>query len=112
MEIRFAQSARKHRIGKARVVYVVGNYSYEVLESEETNKIQYLWIATDDRGLELEIIGVVVDQYVLITHVMPTSLRRKEKQWRLKVKRKIVVGPDVDLDTEVVLLPDGTRLTE
>jgi 4-aminobutyrate aminotransferase-like enzyme len=28
-----------------------------------------------------------------------------------KVKRKIVVGPDVDLNTEVVLLPDGTRLT-
>jgi hypothetical protein len=28
-----------------------------------------------------------------------------------KVKRKIKVGPDVDLDSEVVLLPDGTRLT-
>jgi len=28
-----------------------------------------------------------------------------------KVKRKIKVGPDVDLDSEVVVLPDGTRLT-
>ena len=28
-----------------------------------------------------------------------------------KMKRKIKVGPDVDLDSEVVLLPDGTRLT-
>jgi hypothetical protein len=28
-----------------------------------------------------------------------------------KVKRKIVVGPNVDLDAEIVLLPDGTRLT-
>lgn len=28
-----------------------------------------------------------------------------------KVKRKVVVGPDVDLDSEVILLPDGTRLT-
>ena len=28
-----------------------------------------------------------------------------------KVKHKITVGPDVDLDSEVVLLPDGTRLT-
>ena len=27
------------------------------------------------------------------------------------MKRKITVGPDVDLDSEVVLLPDGTRLT-
>ena len=28
-----------------------------------------------------------------------------------KVKSKYVVGPDVDLDSEVVFLPDGTRLT-
>ena len=28
-----------------------------------------------------------------------------------KVKRKYIVGPDVDLDFEVVFLPDGTRLT-
>ena len=28
-----------------------------------------------------------------------------------KVKTKYVLGPDVDLDTEIVLLPDGTRLT-
>ena len=29
----------------------------------------------------------------------------------IKIKRKIKVGPDVDLDSVVVLLPDGTRLT-
>jgi hypothetical protein len=29
----------------------------------------------------------------------------------IKIKRKIKVGPDVDLNSEVVLLPDGTRLT-
>ena len=29
----------------------------------------------------------------------------------IKVKPKYVVGPDVDLDSEVVLLSDGTRLT-
>ena len=28
-----------------------------------------------------------------------------------KVKRKYIVGPDVDLYFEVVFLPDGTRLT-
>jgi predicted HicB family RNase H-like nuclease len=28
-----------------------------------------------------------------------------------KMKRKIKVGPDVDLDYDVVLLPDGVRLT-
>ena len=29
----------------------------------------------------------------------------------IKMRRKIKVGPDVDIDSEVVLLPDGTRLT-
>jgi hypothetical protein len=29
----------------------------------------------------------------------------------IKVKPKYVFGPDVDLDSDVVLLPDGTRLT-
>ena len=29
----------------------------------------------------------------------------------IKVKPKYVFGPDVDLDSEVVLLPDGIRLT-
>ena len=28
-----------------------------------------------------------------------------------KMKRKIKVGPDVDLDSDLVLLPDGVRLT-
>jgi len=28
-----------------------------------------------------------------------------------KMKRKIKVGPDVDLDSDVVLLPNGVRLT-
>jgi len=27
------------------------------------------------------------------------------------MKRKIKVGPDVDLDSDIVLLPDGVRLT-
>lgn len=84
MHIKFTQAARKHRIGKARVAYVVENYEYQVLESDDEKKIQYIWVAEDDRGIELEIIGVVLESYVLITHVMPTSFRRRKKQWRIK----------------------------
>ncbi len=84
MHIKFTQAARKHRIGKARVTYVIENYEYQVLESDDEKKIQYVWVAEDDRGIELEIIGVVLESYVLITHVMPTSFRRRKKQWRIK----------------------------
>ena len=81
MEIRFAQSARKHRIGKARVNFVMENSSYTVISSPDSEKIQWVWIAKDDRGLELEIVAVVLEQYLLVTHVMPTSLRRRKKNW-------------------------------
>ena len=84
MEIRFAQSARKHRIGKARVNYVMENYSYTVISSQDGKKVQWVWIAQDDRGLELEIVAVVLDRYLLVTHVMPTSLRRRQKDWQQK----------------------------
>ena len=79
MEIRYAQSARKHRIGKARVNFVMDNNSYTVISSQEGEKVQWVWIAKDDRGLELEIVAVVLEQYLLITHVMPISLRRRKK---------------------------------
>jgi hypothetical protein len=36
---------------------------------------------------------------------------KKEKEMARRVKPKYVVGPDVDLDREVVLLKSGERLT-
>lgn len=84
MEIRFAQSARKHRIGKARVNYVMENNSHIVISSQDGGKVQWVWIAKDDRGLELEIVAVVLEFYLLVTHVMPTSLRRRQKNWQQK----------------------------
>jgi hypothetical protein len=57
------------------------NNSYTVISSQDSEKIQRVWIAKDDRGLELEIVAVVLEQYLLITHVMPTSLRRRKKNW-------------------------------
>ena len=42
---------------------------------------EYCWVGDDDRGLELEIIGVIVEidgePTMLIIHAMPTALRRK-----------------------------------
>lgn len=51
------------------------------LPSTRNSFPQYVWVALDDRELELEIIGLVLEDYVLITHVMPTSLRRRRKEW-------------------------------
>jgi len=66
------------------VNYVMENNSHIVISSQDGGKVQWLWIAKDDRGLELEIVAVVLELYVLVTHVMPTSLRRRKKNWQQK----------------------------
>ena len=64
--------------------YVMENNSHIVISSQDGRKVQWVWIAKDDRGLELEIVAVVLELYVLVTHVMPTSLRRRKKNWQQK----------------------------
>jgi hypothetical protein len=76
-EIRFTQSARKHRIGKARVLYVLEQYQPMVVIDHKSGGQNLRWIGVDDRGLELEIIAVVTPKYLLVIHVMPYRFRRK-----------------------------------
>ncbi|MEI7698103.1 MAG: hypothetical protein WCJ16_08190 [Actinomycetes bacterium] len=84
MKIKFTQSARKHRIGKARAMYVIENFSFTIITGEDDEKIQRVWVAKDNRGLELEIVAVVLEDYLLVTHVMPTDLRRGKNRWPQK----------------------------
>ena len=35
-----------------------------------------VWIGRDDRGVELEIVGLEEEDAIVVIHVMPTSLRR------------------------------------
>lgn len=35
-----------------------------------------LWIGTDDRGVELEIVAAMLPDLYLVIHVMPAALRR------------------------------------
>lgn len=76
MEIRFAQSARKHRIGKQRALFVIATCDAEELVSDGVKPHRLLWQGADDRGLELEVIGVRTPAGVLIIHVMPQIFRR------------------------------------
>jgi len=36
-----------------------------------------LWVGTDDRGVELEIVAAVLPELYLVIHVMPTALWRR-----------------------------------
>jgi hypothetical protein len=76
-EVRFAKSARKHRIGKAHVLFVLeNNESVTVLPRDGEDK-KLLWVGHDDRGLELEVIALELSECILVIHVMPRSFRRR-----------------------------------
>ena len=76
MEIRFTQSARKHRIGKGRALFLISTSDPVELASDGVRPSRLLWQGADERGLELEVIGVRVPKGVLIIHVMPRNFRR------------------------------------
>ena len=86
MDTRFTQSARKHRIGKTRALYVINHYMPINIQSDAETKEKLLWIGQDERGLDLEIVAILLDNYLLVIHVMPTIFRKVEKQWHLKQK--------------------------
>jgi hypothetical protein len=76
-KVRFATSARKHRIGKAHVLFVLeNNESVSVLPRDGEDQ-KLLWVGHDDRGLELEVIALELSECILVIHVMPRSFRRR-----------------------------------
>ena len=86
MQIKFTQSARKHRIGKVHALYVIDQYSPLInIGVGEDGEDQKIWVGEDDRGLELEVTAIVLADYLLVTHVMPTDLRKRRK-WPPKQK--------------------------
>ena len=76
VQVRFSQSARRHRIGKAHALHVMNTTEPEVTPADETNNERRLWIGPDDRGVALEIIAIVETDYLLVIHVMPHRYRR------------------------------------
>lgn len=75
VQVRFTQSTRKHRIGRAHALHVMDTVTPTVTPATATASERRTWIGPDDRALELEIIAIVEPNYLLVIHVMPTSLR-------------------------------------
>lgn len=74
--VRFARSARKHRVGKAHTMHVIENNTPRDVPAAGEFDARKVWLGPDDRGIELEIVAVVLPGELLIIHVMPTALRR------------------------------------
>lgn len=76
-DLRFARSARKHRIGRAHALYVIHTTTYTRYPPTDDLDARIEWLGADDRGVELEIIAVELPDLWLVIHVMPIALRRK-----------------------------------
>lgn len=77
--VKFARSARKHRIGRAHALAAMENAGSPIfVPATEKYGEQWLWIGLDDRKVELEIVGVQRPDCMLIIHVRPTSYEHQE----------------------------------
>jgi len=79
MQIRFSRSSRKHRIGRASALAALRDAGTP--RTIDNGKL--LWIGVDERGRELELIGIIAAEdpdLVIIIHVMPLDFR-KEGHW-------------------------------
>lgn len=75
MEVRWSQSSRRHRIGRAHARHVMSMVEPTAAVTT-AGSAALLWIGMDDRGVELEIVAAVLPDLYLVIHVMPTALRR------------------------------------
>ncbi|MHB2023945.1 MAG: hypothetical protein ACYCO3_11535 [Mycobacteriales bacterium] len=76
--VKFTQSARKRRIGKAHVLAAMNDAGEPIrLPAEGGLDERLVWIGQDDRGVVLEVIAVEQADYVLIIHVMHYAYRRR-----------------------------------
>lgn len=80
MEIRFIKSARKHRIGKSHALYVIERNEPIRDFGRDDFETKLYWQGFDDRGVELEIVGVELGGQIVVIHVMQMSYRRRDKR--------------------------------
>lgn len=75
MRIEFTTASRKHRLGRAHVRYVMATQEPEEIVTAQGER-GWKYVGPDDRGLELEVIAVELDNGdLLVIHAMPTALR-------------------------------------
>ena len=76
MRIEFTKSARKHKIGKQRVMEVIATSTPTMFFEGGVSKLR--WVGRDRRGLELEILALEEGEVWLVIHVMPLNFRRRK----------------------------------
>jgi hypothetical protein len=77
--VSFTQSARRHRIGRARVMSVLSATAYVDVSSPAEQRIRVLFVGRDWTGRLLEVIAVIEEDQAVVIHAMdarPSVVRR------------------------------------
>lgn len=78
MRIRITSSARKHGVSRSRVEQALDQQHWsETLPSPGPDP-KILFLGVDDRGVQLEIVAVVLPGLILVIHAMPRHYRRSQ----------------------------------
>jgi len=56
---------------------VIDSVAPEHVPATATADARLVWTGEDDRGIELEIVALDLDDAIVVVHVMPTALRRR-----------------------------------
>ncbi|PWC04264.1 hypothetical protein [Agromyces badenianii] len=73
--VRITRPARKHRIGNGHILAAIQNATNVATDGDAT-----IFIGSDDRGVELEIVAVPDDRNaggLAVIHAMPTEWRNR-----------------------------------
>ena len=81
--IGFAQSARRHRIGRARVLTVLAANPIVDITADGDHRVRVLAIGPDWTGRQLEVVAVIEQDRVIVIHAMdarPKLIRLYEEK--------------------------------
>jgi len=86
--VEFAQSARRHRVGRARARQAIAKALVRAVVPDEFGRQERIvFLGRDDSGRLLEVMAVPIEGGLLVIHVM--DLRPK---WRGVYQRALVEG--------------------
>ena len=74
--VRITSGARKHRVSRARIQQALQAQTEAITLPGRGRDPGIAFLGLDDRGVELEIVAVVLPGVLLVIHAMPTHYRR------------------------------------
>lgn len=57
-------------------MFVINSTAPDQVPATASADARLVWIGVDDRGIELEIVALDLDEAIVVVHVMPTALRK------------------------------------